>query len=327
MSASAEKTMSASAEKTMTASAEKTTTQDAKQRRSIQLMIVQFILSIITGFNDEAYIKGGFVRDGGYLEDGGDWDGNVSDIDIQFNSDGKEPRDYRKFVSSFKEKISQIHGLTCSDPTDVRSAEYTLDASRALVKTMVSHEGVDVKVDIAFELPFSPDFDVNTLKLDPKKGIQTFIGNQHGDFLDIMNNIKKRQFVVLWDTHYWYYQELSIILMRIHKMEKRGWKCLNFKEIRTYFSGVHPVSILPKKDNRALFALTSFKKAKKDAGLCSRCEMPIVKGDYVPTTSWCGHHKQHHHRCVMSQWIEDRGLCHHFAKQGPTCNICSEGMF
>ena len=264
-------------------------------------------------------IKGGFVRDGGYQKNG-DWSQSDSDIDLEIMAPVFESKKMIKRKLKEMERELQKNDVLVSKKSEPFQPTYHATYCFELYRWTLSYNGTEVDVDICYMPTYHLDFDVNALKLTPD-GLTKWYNEI--DFFDVLENIEKKQFKVMW-TPFWKAKQLGIILQRIHKMEQRGWKCLNFAEIGKYFDGTEDFSFLGK-DSLYFTMMTQF-NIKKDDEIheCVYCRKMVKKGDFVQISSWCEHEHLHHHRCVMAEWMNLHSATHRYSKTAyrPLCQKC-----
>ena len=163
-----------------------------------------------------------------------------------------------------------------------------------------------MEIDITRKEPITDilllDFDVNCLRLFPKEGI--FVDSRYKtlNYFDVMNSINNKTFKVMWSTQ-WTPNDISTIVGRIHKMEKREWKCLNFEDIVKYVQN--------KFDNK----LHNFIKNSKKSNIenkCGICLSKIKANQFIPTNfKECKHSDDFHHKCLVQNYlIADTFDCH-----------------
>lgn len=280
-----------------------------------RIHIAQILMKIVLPMKNFV-IKGGFVRDGGYKSNGGDWAESTFDIDLDYIGGS-----ITSALANLKQKLGTVdisvinYGLVC-EPT------YHTMYSFKLYRWNLEYHGTMVDIDICYKPTYHLDFDVNALKLT-SDGLTKWYEDL--DFINVINNIKKKQFRVMWSSD-WKAKQLGIILQRIHKMEKRGWKCLNFAEIGKYFDGTKDFTFFGK--DIMYFTMMSKFNVKKDyeEQECKHCKKMVKKGDYVPISSWCGHENLHHHRCVMAEWMSLHSVTSRNSKTNyhPWCQKCDD---
>jgi predicted nucleotidyltransferase len=269
----------------------------------------------------EIVIKGGFVRDGGYQKSGGTWAKGTSDIDLEIMMSHFPTfrEDLLKVLKKMERELEK-NDVFVQKKSQPFQTTYHSTYCFELYRWTLSYNGTEVDVDICYKPTYHLDFDVNALKLTTE-GLTKWY---HGvDFIDVLKNIEKKQFNVMW-TQTWKAKQLGIILQRIHKMEQRGWKCLNFAEIGKYFDGTKDFSFLGK-DPFYFTMMTKF-NIKKDNEVqeCKICDKMVKKGDFVLISSWCGHEHLHHHRCMMAEWMSLHSAARRNTKAElrPLCDKC-----
>lgn len=274
-------------------------------------------------------IKGGFVRDGGYLPGGGRWaEQDDSDIDLEFKTHvpcdtfGLGDIKLKKSAEEFRNQILKKKGISGRSVYWVPSSDYNFVSPFALCRTEIEYRGTRVSIDFLYKPMYKLDFDVNSLVLGnfgPKVREDTV---SLVDYDTVIKNIENKEFNVTWEKN-WTPIQLGVIIERVKKMTKRGWKCLNFEEIGEYFDG--GTNSLTK--NSLIFThMRNFLISEKDMDKpCPFCKEPVKKGDKTLLSSWCGHEGFHHHLCVMENWMKSHSdpnvrLGEEFFK--PTCGIC-----
>ncbi len=205
---------------------------------SDRMYVAQQVLAAVRKVSNIT-IKGGFVRDGGYLTDGGVWAASSSDIDLEIISDvwiapGLNCEDlirlgcnkYKKYIEIRKNFIDVIASVL--KLISVKNIEENMLQGMYcgdLYRMVVQHQKTQVSIDICFDPTWELDFDVNALALDSEQKVVS--KSDDVSLVTTRDNIEKKQFRVMWNPIWKKSRQLEIIHKRIKKMEARGWKCLN----------------------------------------------------------------------------------------------------
>ncbi len=202
-----------------------------QQVRSDRVYVAQQVIAAVRKVPNIT-IKGGFVRDGGYLTDGGVWAASSSDIDLEINAPRwefrKPPNYYEEYFhtrKTFIELVSSDESITVL--SQERVTENIIQGIHCddLYRMVLRYKKTQVSVDICFDPVWEFDFDVNALALDSEQNVVS--KSDDVSLVTIRDNIKKKQFRVMWIPTWVSSRRLEIINKCIEKMEARGWKCLN----------------------------------------------------------------------------------------------------
>ena len=205
--------------------------QQNKNSVSDRVYIAQQVLAAVRKVPN-IIIKGGFVRDGGYLPGGGIWATSSSDIDLEIIAPKWEFRkplnyyeEYFHTRKTFIESVSSDESVTVLSQGQVTENMLQGMYCGGLYRMVLQYQKTQVSIDICFDPAWKLDFDVNALALGSEQNV---ISKSDDVSLDTTrDNIKKKQFRVMWNPIWKKSRQLEIINRRIEKMEARGWKCLN----------------------------------------------------------------------------------------------------
>jgi len=275
----------------------------ASKRKSFYHKINQAITIMEKKDQLEIVVFGGAVRDSNIMLKSGftEWEMGKTDIDIRFNI-LREP--IRMTIEDtvqelFKNFVQLMQFIDCKTK-EISNTQKGYSYNHFCLRTLsVEFQDITIEIDLVYGSTIPIDFNVNSLVMNPTNGITVKEG--YGPkFCEIIDHIRNRIFLVLWSPDH----DLKKIVLRIGKMESRGWKCLNFNEIFKFLQ-------LPNLKKNLLLSLKKFVtntkirdqvKNFRDLDDCGICKYKVKSGAIIPTMQ-CSHNEMFHHRCLLSYFI------------------------
>jgi len=272
---------------------------------SMYKVITYFLYSKLVVLSQQKYVQsakifGGFVRDGEkwykrnigidlYRKFGKDTDETYSDIDINIILQSN-------LINLSRNQV--VENILSVFPIIFHAPEITIEESSKCVKSydidqhtfVIKYKEIAVSIDVVIqESLMKLDFDVNAFFLDPIHGkMLNTRGIRDLYYYQIEENISRQVFHVMWSNIE--HANLKKIVERVHKMENRGWTCLNFN---------NGLSKVP--DSVQHFFKCYAKAGEKNR--CVICQYDINVGSFIPTILKCQHNENYHHRCLLLYFL------------------------
>lgn len=281
----------------------------ASKRRLFFTKIMEAIDIMVMGRKNELEILvfGGAVRDDNFRLSNGftKWEYGNSDIDIKFNILREPPRKTIKDAVQelFEQFVKLLQFIDCKTK-EISNVQKGYNYDHFCLRTLsVEFQGITIEIDLVYGSTIPIDFNVNSLVMSPTQGI-TVIEGYKLKYFEITKHIRNQTFLVLLSPDH----DIKKIVLRIGKMESRGWKCLNFNEIFDF------LLLYLSKFNFKKCMLPSLKKFvtntkirdqvknDKDLDNCGICLYKVKSGAIIPTMQ-CGHNENFHHRCLLSNFL------------------------